>query len=119
MLLELKLRTEFPEADVEAVPNGQALLEAFDRKPASVVILDLQMPVLDGTAVTVLLRSRPASTHVPIVVLTASGGPSEWKLLSSLGADRFLLKPVDLDDVVAIVRRTVKERARRRNLPTP
>lgn len=119
MLLELKLRTEFPEADVEAVPNGQALLEAFDRKPASVVILDLQMPVLDGTAVTVLLRSRPASTHVPIVVLTASGGPSEWKLLSSLGADRFLLKPVDLDDVVAIVRRTVKERARRRNSPTP
>lgn len=118
-LLELKLRAEFPEADVEAVPNGQALLEAFDRKPASVVILDLQMPVLDGTAVTVLLRARPASTLVPILVLTASGGPSEWKLLSSLGADRFLLKPVDLDDVVAMVRRTVKERAGRRNVATP
>ncbi|HET7541496.1 MAG TPA: protein kinase [Polyangiaceae bacterium] len=112
LLLELKLRAEFPDAEVEAVSNGQAALEAFDRKPASVVILDLQMPVLDGVAVTVLLRSRPASTLVPILVLTASGGPNEWKLLSSLGADRFLVKPVDLDDVVAMVRRTVKERTR-------
>jgi serine/threonine protein kinase len=112
LLLELKLRAEFPDAEVEAVSDGQAALEAFDRKPASVVILDLQMPLLDGVAVTVLLRSRPSSALVPILVLTASGGPSEWKLLSSLGADRFLVKPVDLDDVVAMVRRTVKERTR-------
>ncbi|HYQ01998.1 MAG TPA: protein kinase [Polyangiaceae bacterium] len=112
LLLELKLRAEFPDAEVEAVANGQAALEAFDRKPASVVILDLQMPVMDGVAVTVLLRSRPASALVPILVLTASGGPKEWKLLSSLGADRFLVKPVDLDDVVAMVRRTVKDRTR-------
>ena len=109
-LLELKLRTEFPDADVETVENGQAALEAFDRKAASVVILDLQMPLLDGVAVTVLLRSRAASAVVPILVLTASGGPNEWKLLSSLGADRFLVKPIDLDDMVAIVRRLVKER---------
>ncbi len=84
-LLELKLRAEFPDADVEAVADGQAALDAFDRKPASVVILDLQMPVLDGVAVTVLLRARPASVFVPILVLTASGGPNEWKLLSSFG----------------------------------
>jgi len=117
LLLELKLRAEFPDADVEAVADGQAALEAFDRKPASVVILDLQMPVLDGVAVTVLLRSRSASALVPILVLTASGGPNEWKLLSSLGADRFLVKPVDLDDVVAMVRRTVKERTRPPSAP--
>lgn len=109
-LLELKLRAEFPDADVETVSNGQQALEAFDRKPASVVILDLQMPLLDGIALTVLLRSRPASAAVPILVLTASGGPNEWKLLASLGADRFLVKPVDLDDVVAMVRKTVKDR---------
>ncbi len=122
-LLELKLRAEFPDADVETVSNGQAALEAFDRKPASVVILDLQMPLLDGIALTVLLRSRPASVSVPILVLTASGGPNEWKLLSSLGADRFLVKPVDLDDVVAMVRKTVKDRnpqsSRRTTPPSP
>jgi eukaryotic-like serine/threonine-protein kinase len=116
-LLEIKLRAEFPDAEVEAVPDGQAALSAFERKPASVVILDLQMPLVDGIAATVMLRSRPASLNVPIVVLTASGGPSEWKLLSSLGADRFLVKPVDLDDLVAIVRRIVKEKKRSSSPP--
>lgn len=116
-LLEIKLRAEFPDADVETVSDGQAAVAAFDRRPASVVILDLQMPLLDGIATTVLLRSRPASALVPIVVLTASGGPTEWKLLASLGADRFLVKPVDLDDVVGIVRRIVKERARHATRP--
>ncbi len=109
-ILEQKLRAEFPYADVECVDNGQAALAAFDRNPASVVILDLLMPVLDGVRATALLRSRPAADRVPILVLTASGGPNEWKLLSSLGADRFLVKPVDLDDVVALVRRTVRQR---------
>jgi two-component system sensor histidine kinase/response regulator len=93
-------------------------LTAFERRPASVVILDLQMPLMDGIAATVLLRSRPASATVPIIVLTASGGPNEWKLLSSLGADRFLVKPVDLDDLVAMVRRIVKDRARRSTIPS-
>jgi serine/threonine-protein kinase len=116
-LLEVKLRAEFPDADVETVCDGHEALAAFARKPASVVILDLQMPLLDGIGTTTLLRSRPASATVPIVVLTASGGPNEWKLLSSLGADRFLVKPVDLDDVVALVRRVVKERARRSTMP--
>src|SRR6478752_9370340 len=111
-LLALKLNMEFPDADIVCVDNGGDLVDAFDEKAASVVMVDLQMPILDGVAVTALLRSRPEAQNVPIIVLTASGGPREWKLLSSLGADRFIVKPVDLDDVVAMVRRTVKERTR-------
>jgi DNA-binding NarL/FixJ family response regulator len=44
------------------------------------------------------------------VVLTASGDPKEWQFLSSMGADRFLVKSVDLDDVVTLARRTIRER---------
>ena len=69
------------------------------------------MPVLDGAALTVQLRSRSEYARVPILVLTASGGPNEWQFLSSIGADRFLVKPVDLDDVVTLVRRTIRESA--------
>jgi serine/threonine-protein kinase len=110
-LLGLKLRAEFPYAEVEAVADGAALLAAFDREPASVVIIDLEMPFLDGVAVTVALRGRAASATVPIVVVTASGGAESWKLLAALGADRLLVKPVDLDDLTAVVRRTLKQRS--------
>jgi DNA-binding response OmpR family regulator len=65
--------------------------------------------------VTALLRSRREAENVPIIVMTASGGPQEWKLLSSLGADRFLVKPVNLDDVVTTLRNAVRERSS--NLP--
>jgi len=116
-LLALKLGMEFPDADIVCVENGRDLVAAFDEKKASVVMIDLQMPILDGLAVTTLLRSRPAAENVPIIVMTASGGPQEWKLLSSLGADRFLVKPVNLDDVIATLRSAVRERSS--NLPNP
>jgi serine/threonine-protein kinase len=109
-LLDLKLRMDFPETEVECVADGKAAVLSFDRRPASVVILDLQMPVIDGVAATVLLRARPEAAKVPIIVLTASGGPQDWKLLMSLGADRFLVKPIDLDDLVTLIRRTLKTR---------
>ena len=109
-LLALKLGMEFPDADIVCVENGRDLLDAFAQKPASVVMIDLQMPVLDGVEVTTLLRSQPEAQNVPIIVMTASGGPQEWRLLSSLGADRFLVKPVNLDDVVATLRSAVRER---------
>jgi len=110
-LLALKLSMEFPDADIVCVDNGGDLVAAFDQKAASVVMVDLQMPILDGVAVTATLRSRPEARNVPIIVMTASGGPQDWKLLSSLGADRFLVKPVNLDDVVATLRNAVRERA--------
>lgn len=110
-LLALKLGMEFPDADIVCVDNGKSLVDAFAEKPASVVMIDLQMPVLDGVAVTALLRARPEAASVPILVLTASGGPQEWKLLSSLGADRFLVKPVNLDDVIVTLRSAVRERS--------
>ncbi|HET7539199.1 MAG TPA: response regulator, partial [Polyangiaceae bacterium] len=110
-LLALKLNMEFPDADIVCVENGGDLVNAFDQKAASVVMIDLQMPILDGVAVTALLRSRPEAQNVPIIVMTASGGPQEWKLLSSLGADRFLVKPVNLDDVITTLRSAVRERS--------
>jgi len=118
-LLALKLSMEFPDADIVCVENGRDLVDAFDQATASVVMIDLQMPILDGVAVTALLRSRPEAQNVPIV-MTASGGPQEWKLLSSLGADRFLVKPVNLDDVMATLRSAVRERSSSiPNAPTP
>jgi serine/threonine-protein kinase len=116
-LLQLVLVDQFPGAEVECVNDGRQAVEAFDRKPASVVVLDLQMPEMDGMAVTALLRARGASERTPIIVLSAAGGPKEWQLLASLGADRFLVKPVSLDDLVATIRRAARERSSRSSVP--
>lgn len=116
-LLQIVLAGEFPGADIECVADGRKAIEAFDRRPASVTVLDLQMPEMDGMAVTALLRSRPEAHQMPIIVLSASGGSREWQLLSSLGADRFLVKPVNLDDLISTIRRATRERSSSSSAP--
>jgi eukaryotic-like serine/threonine-protein kinase len=116
-ILELVLRREFPGADIECVSDGGSAIEAFDREPASVVVLDLHMPTFDGMAVTAMLRARASADMVPIIIVTASGGPKEWQRLTELGADRFLVKPVNLNDLLSTIRGAARERSRHPSLP--
>jgi CheY-like chemotaxis protein len=105
------LRSEFPDALVECVSDGQAAVESFDTRRHSVVIVDLHMPKVGGSELTELLRQRSSARSVPIVVLTGAGGSAEWKRLSKVGADGFLLKPVNVKDVATLLRRVLAERA--------
>jgi len=57
------------------------------------------------------LTARTALERTPIIVLSASGGPKEWQMLASLGADRFMVKPVSLDDLISTIRRATRERS--------
>lgn len=95
----------FPNAQIETVADGEAALRAIDREPASLAVIDLDMPGLNGVELTAALR---ANHDVPIVVCTASGGAPDWKLLSSIGADGFLVKPIDPFALVALARKMVK-----------
>ena len=109
-LIRMTLSREFPDAHVECVADGREAFAAFNRKAPSVAIVDLQMPSLNGLELTGLIRARESAHSMPIIVLTGEGGPEEWRRLSAMGADRFFVKPVVLDDVVAAVRRALRER---------
>ena len=74
------------------------------------VLVDLEMPEMDGTRLTGLLREIGTADRTAIIVLTAAGGPSEWKRLSAIGADAFLVKPVDAEDVELVIRRALRTR---------
>jgi len=109
-LLSVNLEREFPGVEIQCVGDGSAALAAFDAQHHSVAIIDLQMPGLDGMELTGQLRARDAARTVPIIVITASGGASEWKRLSALGADGFLVKPFNVKDVITLVRRALGDR---------
>jgi serine/threonine protein kinase len=95
----------FPNAQIETVADGEAALKAIDREPAQLAVIDLDMPGLNGVELTAALR---ANHDLPIVVCTASGGAPDWKLLSAIGADGFLVKPIDPFALVALARKMVK-----------
>jgi serine/threonine protein kinase len=110
-VLRLTLEREFPDSEVVCVENGCAALDVLTNKPASIALIDLSMPMLDGVALTAALRQREAqrgaSARMPIIVLTGRGGAADWQALSSMGADRFLVKPVNMSDLVGLIRSTL------------
>lgn len=109
-IIGTSLAARFPHAQIDLVRDGVEALAAFQSQPYSVVLVDLEMPEIDGARLTMLLRSLDASQRTPIVVLTAAGGPKEWQRLSAIGADAFLVKPVNSDDVELLIRRTLRSR---------
>jgi CheY-like chemotaxis protein len=77
---------------VEAADGVQAL-EQVDRHNPDVILLDLNLPAMDGYGVLQQLRSRPGTSTVPVIVLTAKGDEDNEVRVLKLGADDFLTKP--------------------------
>ena len=73
--------------------DGAQALEQVDVHAPDILVLDLNLPGLDGYGVITKLRSRPTTEHIPIIVLTAKGDEDNEVRVFELGADDFLSKP--------------------------
>ncbi len=73
--------------------DGIQALDQVDRFAPDVIILDLNLPGLDGYSVLTQLRSRPATRAIPVMVLTAKGDEDNEVRVFELGADDFITKP--------------------------
>ncbi len=98
------------EYHVNMANSGVAGLKAAHRKVPDLVILDVIMPGMDGFTVCKEMREDPILKDVPILFLTAKIKPEDAILGLSLGADDYLRKPFNVDElllrVTAILRRT-------------
>lgn len=105
----------FPGVQVREVGDGAEALRAAEATRFDVVLVDLQMPGLDGVGLTTALQSLP---HPPLVaVITAHGGARDWRHLRELGARAFFVKPVDPHALALELRRLVAEG--RADTPSP
>jgi two-component system response regulator MprA len=86
---------------VDVAGNGQAGLNAARDNPPDLVVLDLMLPGVDGLEVCRRLRT---GGDVPILILTAKDGVSDRVLGLDMGADDYMVKPFDLDELLARVR---------------
>jgi DNA-binding response OmpR family regulator len=98
------------EMEAEIVGTGDAALRAVAERTPDLVILDLNLPVLSGTEVCRILRSRPASATIPIIMLTARTAESDRVAGLDLGADDYVTKPFSLRELGARVRAVLRRR---------
>ena len=93
-----------PGAHIDRVPTGRAAVAAASRGRYDLLLVDLDMPDMNGVEVVASLRAELAEVP-PVLVVSASGGASDWQVLAALGAKGFLVKPLMLESLALHVQR--------------
>src|SRR4051812_25729330 len=94
--------------EVRLAADGQAALEAVAASPPDCIVLDVMMPRVDGFTVCQRLKADRRTRTIPILLLTALSEVDDKVMGLEVGADDFLNKPVDQQELVARVRSLVK-----------
>ncbi|OBQ40888.1 MAG: chemotaxis protein CheY [Anabaena sp. CRKS33] len=94
---------EYEGYDIDSVANGEAALKNVVEFPPDLIILDVMMPGINGYEVTRRIRNNPEINYIPILLLTAFDESSVVEGLDA-GADDFIRKPFDTEELLARVR---------------
>jgi len=92
---------------VNAVENGREALEAIERERPDLVLMDVQMPVMDGLEATRTVRAKEHASglHLPIIALTAHAMKGDRERCLAAGADEYLTKPIRAAELFAALGR--------------
>jgi DNA-binding response OmpR family regulator len=88
---------------VQGVTNGNAAIEVLKAESPDLVILDVMMPGLDGYEVLTFIRETPRLEGLPVVMLTARAQLDDIQRGLTLGADAYLAKPFDPEELLSVV----------------
>jgi len=95
---------------VVSVTNGRACLERLEERPFDVVLMDIQMPEMDGIEVTRHIRGRSdARRDTPVVALTAHAMKGDRETFLEAGMNAYLSKPVDFKEIQKVLARVTAE----------
>jgi CheY-like chemotaxis protein len=89
----------------EAVGNGREALDALNQRAYDAILMDCQMPEMDGYQATTEIRRRQSGYHTPIIAVTAAASDADESRCRSAGMDDVITKPVRESALAAVLRR--------------
>ncbi len=110
--LQRLLRIEGFETD--AAENGVEALQCIGIRMPDLVLSDVTMPVMDGHALVAAMRADAAMSGIPVILLTALADRASMRQGMNVGADDYLTKPFQRDELLAAVRTRLERRAAQR-----
>jgi CheY-like chemotaxis protein len=111
VLMESMLE-RMPEVRARCVISATEGLALAAVEPPGLILLDLQMPVMDGFEVLRRLRADPALCDIPVYAVSANAQALDIEAARTAGFDGYLTKPIQLDTLIATVRGALRARAR-------
>ncbi len=101
---------------VLAANNGEMALDLVDKNKPDLIVSDLMMPVMNGVELCKRIKANPQTRDIYFLILTSKSDVSEKVKLLDVGADDFLSKPVNNDELLAKVRASIRIRQLQREL---
>ena len=110
---QLVLKTLLGQAGIvpTLVENGRQALEAWERQDWDVILMDIQMPIMDGIAATLAIRQREAETgraRTPIIAVTANAMTHQVAEYEAAGMDSMVPKPIDIAALFAAMEQALE-----------
>ncbi|MCC5896775.1 MAG: response regulator transcription factor [Phormidium sp. BM_Day4_Bin.17] len=112
LILLVKDFLEFRGYEVTAAENGREALEILEETIPELIICDVMMPEMDGYGFVKKVRENPKTSWVPVIFLSAKGQSQDRVKGLNTGADVYMVKPFEPDELVAQVESSLQQAAR-------
>jgi CheY-like chemotaxis protein len=91
--------------NITIVDDGQKVLDALEKEKYHIILMDIQMPIMDGYQATKLIRAKEITSgkYIPIIAVTAFAMESDRQKCFEIGMDDYISKPFNKDDFYKII----------------
>lgn len=98
---------------VDVVDDGQAAIEMWEKEKYDLVLMDIQMPRLNGFEATRFIREKEQAHggHTPIIAMTAHAGKEDEEICLAAGMDAYISKPIDFKQCLVLIRKIIRQSA--------
>ena len=92
--------------EISSVKNGQQVLDALEAEPFDIILMDINMPIMDGIECTEKIRSLDdeLKSNIPIIAITGNARNLSLEEYQEIGINEFLQKPLNFDQLVTLVK---------------
>lgn len=112
LILLVKDYLEFQGYQVATAKNGREALRVLENETPNLIICDVMMPEMDGYSFVRRVRDNPQTNYLPILFLSAKGQAQDRVAGLNTGADVYMVKPFEPDELVAQIEASLKQSAR-------
>lgn len=106
----VEYRLKFADCHVVTAANGQEGLERVAAEKPDLILLDTNMPVMNGHEMLARLRADADFMHIPVIMLTARCEPQDIAAASAHGVTDYVTKPFDFAELMAKIQTVLKDR---------
>jgi CheY-like chemotaxis protein len=107
-LVEFLINRSHPEIELMMAENGEEAVQCVRKKKPDLILMDMQMPIMDGYTAVPMIKADPELSAVPIVAFTALARPEDIARTKSIGCIEHYTKPMDPEQFIKLIQKYIR-----------